>query len=379
MDTIKHFPKWGVIFVFMCLLVSAAMADRPVNDRRTDRSEPDDSYADAESMQRPLLGFVFASDVSEIRTIFGIPGASIFGNPLVLPFDDAGVYFAPGENYAMVAQGNGAPLAILELAGKNQNLIRDIPGAVSNPEIVSFSPNGLSVAVYSSSEGLLQVIGGLPDEPRLVREVTDRELPDDVRFLALADDASTLLQGGIRDAAYHLAGDGSVRFLHQANSLAAMVFAPGSRDVLIYDRFDGTALLLPDVLGTAAPIPLISGLTNGDGRVALWIDSEKAVIASSNPDEIWQVDRKSLEAENLQLPAAPTMLQPLQISGKLLFSYEPGKPAWLLDVSGEVPTTHFIPAHTVGDAEFSSDRAPVRQRSRTRQPARNLPARQQNY
>ncbi len=302
-------------------------------------------------MQRPVLGFVYASDAGELRAIFGIPGASIFSDALELPLGITNVHFSPGQRYAIVERGDEAPLGIIDFAELTQGLLVNIPGAISKPDIVSFNPSGSAVAVYSSSEGRLQVIGGLPEAPRLIREMTRGDLPDEVRLLALADDGIALLEGSNRGLIYLLANDGSVRFLHEAGDLAAMVFSLGSHDVLIFDRIEGSASLLKNVLTAPLSILLINGLITLDGDIDLWIDSNKAIITSANTMEVWQIDRKSMQVKNLQLPARPGTLQLLRAAGKFLFSYLSGEPAWILDASAGMPSLYSVPAPVLSSKE----------------------------
>jgi hypothetical protein len=362
MDTVKGFIKYMLIFTGMCLLIAGAQAGEPSSN---------EGFSDSHPMQRPVLGFVYDDDVSELRAIFGIAGASVFSDPLEVPIEDAGIYFAPGQEYAIVEQGTEAPIGVIGLNKENWGSIIEIPDAVSKPDIVTFSPNGLSAAVYSSVEGRLQIVRGFPGAPRLDWEVLESDLLDEVRFLGLADDGSTLLEGSVHSVVYLLAKDGSARFVYEAKDLGAMAFAPGSRNALVYDRGEGSASLLMNVLGSATQVPLISGLTNVNGDITLWIDSDKAIIANTNPSEIWQIDRKSLQVENLPLTATPNVLQPLRAAGKLLFSYEPGKPAWVLDVSRKTPAAYFVPAHGITDKRSITGRTPVKQRGRIRQPLRN--------
>lgn len=362
MDTAKYFGRYMVIFTSICLLIGAAQAGSAGSE--ASRSESSSDFNETTRMQGPLLGFVYDSGVRELRAIWGIPGASLFGEPVAVPYGLAGIYFSPGQRYAIAEQRAEVPIGAMDLTGQNGDGLIPIAGAIYRPDIVAFSPNGSSVAMYSSAEGRLQVIGGLPQAPQLVREMTDNDLPGGVRFLALADDGSTLLEGSVGSEVYLLAGDGSVRFVYGAGDLAAMVFAPESRDALIYDRAEGSAVQLLHVLDNPSHAQLIGDLWEVNGNVALWMDAEKAVIASTDPSEVWQVDRRSLQVENLQLPAEPTVLQPLRMAGRLLFSHERGKPGWILDVSGETPSVHFVPA-------LSSDKEPSRQRTRKRQVTRD--------
>src|SRR5215467_3996997 len=107
-------------------------------------------------MQKPLLGFVYDKDAGEVRAILGVPGALVFSDPLALPAEVTNVHFAPRQKYAIVERSDGAPVSLLRFPGANAGELLEIRSTIVAPSIVSFSPDGRNVAVYSSSEKLLE-------------------------------------------------------------------------------------------------------------------------------------------------------------------------------------------------------------------------------
>jgi hypothetical protein len=175
-------------------------------------------------------------------------------------------------------------------------------------------------------------------------------LPDEVRFLAVADDGVTLLEGTVHSAVYLLPSDGSPRFLHSAGDLEGMVFVHGGNDVVVYDREAGTAFLLQEVNTASSYVLLAEGLIGLDGNAFLQVNRSSAVIAGTNSNVLWQIDLQSLEVQNIPLPGMPLMLQPLRTSGKYLLYYQAGLPAWILDTSGEEGVVSFVPASVMSRA-----------------------------
>jgi hypothetical protein len=224
-----------------------------------------------------------------------------------------------------------------------------ISGGISQPDIISFSPSGNAAALYSKAEGRLQVIIGLPDSPQVARVIPRNDLPDEVRFLAVADDEVTLLEGTAHSAIYLLPEGGSPQFLHGVGDLEGLAFVPGSGDVVVFDREGGTAFLLQEVTSASAYFALAEGLTGLGGNVFLQVNSGSAILASTNSNNLCQIDLQSLLAQNIHLPGLPQMLQPLRTSGDYLLFYQPGQPAWILDSHGEAGAVSFVPASTQSD------------------------------
>ena len=89
---------------------------------------------------------------------------------------------------------------------------------------------------------------------------------------------------------------------------------------------------------------LASGLTGLDGSIALQTNGRRAVITSTNANHLWEIDLQSLQAQNLKLSAAPTMLQPLRANGDYLLSWQPGQLAWIVDTNQEKGAVYLVPA-----------------------------------
>jgi hypothetical protein len=294
-------------------------------------------------MQSPVLGFVYAAGGSEARAINGTPGASTLSSPLTLPEGITGLDFPPGQKYALVEQTGGASVGLIALSGANPGPLVQITGGISQPDVISFSPNGAAAALYSTSEGRLQVLTGLPDSPRLARQMTSGELPNAARLLALADDGVTLLEGTVNSAVYLLAGNGP-QMLESVTDLGGIVFTPQSDDALIFDRGTGTLSLMQGVSSERSKRLLAQGLTGLGGNIGLETDGRRAVITTSSSSHLWEIDLQSQAIQEVQLPTTPAMLEPLRLCGHYLLAWQPGQPAWILNTNQEKATVYFVPA-----------------------------------
>jgi len=298
-----------------------------------------------QGMQTPVLGFV--STGVELRPLLGIPGASALGEPFPLPAGVTSVHFEPNQNYALLSPAAGGFIGLMTFQGKGEGEVISICGAISQPDIVAFSPSGAIAALYSKNEERLQVITGLPNSPGVGRVFSANDLPDEPRFLAVADDGVTLLEGTVQNAVYLLPQGGSPRFLHSLGDLQGMAFVPRTSDVAVFDREAGTAFLLQDVSGASSYVPLAEGLTGLGGTVFLQTSSASTVIASTASSRLWQINLQSLNLENIHLPGMPQMLQPLRTSGDYLLFYRSGLPAWILDSNGGMGVVSLVPASTL--------------------------------
>jgi hypothetical protein len=345
------------ILILLCIVgrsvSSAGQRQAPPPENSSRRPPAGSNGYVPEPMQRPLLGFAYDNEAGELRAILGIPGALVFGNPLALPAEVTNVHFAPGQRHAIVER-DGAPLGLLPLPGINPGPITEIPSSIIEPSIVSFSPNGASVAIYSSSEGRLEIITGLPDSPRLLRDLTRDDLPDEVKVLALSDKGPTLLEGTVDNDVYRLRLGAVPEFVYGVTDLGGLTFAPSSDDALVFDRDGGSAFLLQNITGSVSHRLIAEQLPDLDGDIVLNFSAGQARISSTNSGHLWQIDLRNQELQDVQLPATPLMLQALRTSGKFLLSAEPSQPAWVLDTTGAAGTLYFVPAASDEEAQPQS-------------------------
>ena len=336
--------------VLVCLglssLVALGQRQGQILERPVPQVQSADEGSSVQAMQAPLLGFVYGAERSELRPILGIPGASLFGGPISLPAGVTGVYFAPHQNYALLAHRVVGSIDLITFQGAEEASVTAICGAISQPDLITFSPSGSAAVLYSRRAGQIQVITGLPSAPQVARIIATGELPDALQLLAIADDGVTLLEGTSRNAIYLLPAAGSPQLLYSAADLGGMVFAPRTADVVVFDRGAGTLFLLQEVSSASSYLALAEGMTGVSGNAFLQVNGESAVLAGTNTSTVWQIDLESLEVQSTRLPVTAHTLQPLETPGKFLLFYKPDQPAWILDTSGESGTVSFVPAST---------------------------------
>src|SRR4030095_4286850 len=297
-------------------------------------------------IQVPVVGLVYDRDARTLRAIMGLPGASVFGNPLTLADELAAVHLAPGQSYALVERSN-LPMGLMKLSSASAGPINELPVATVKPDLLAFNPAGTGVAIRSEADGITRVMKGLPDAPELVQTVRAEDLPAGARYLALADDARTL--AAATDTAVYLVSEGRLPTLLSASgNLGGMIFMPGLDSILIADRDGGRVMLLQNVRSVPVTRVLATGLPNLDGEMALQIESGRAVVTSAASNVIRLIELVSGEIQSLELPSASTMAERLRTPHNLLLSYSTGAPAWVLELSSTTSSVYFVPAQTSG-------------------------------
>ena len=262
------------------------------------------------SHTRPTLGFVPGPAASQLQRIVGIPGAARMGDPIALPSGVTQVFLAPGGAYVLAAQG----AALLARRGDSSLPLR---GALVTPDIISFSPSGRSVLLYSQSFGRVQVFTGLPSAPRLAQDLSNLAVPGAIRRIAVSDDAASVLVADASGMVYAVTPNTSTP-LYQATEISALVFVSGSHDAILCDPAQGRIVLLQagssrDLLVPNQGCQAEAAASTADGRTIL--------VACAAQQLIWSIDRQSGLSSPVKIPIAPTALH--RLAGRDVFLLSP--------------------------------------------------------
>ena len=262
---------------------------------------------------------------------------------LELPPEVRKVHFAPKQQYAILERNTDLPISILTFVGSESGPILDIAGILNNADVLSFSPDGTRLVLYSSAERRLQLITGLPEAGQVVREISSEDLPEeDLKFVALNDNGLTLLVGTTNQSIYRVAKGRPPEFLNSVGNLVAMMFRPQSDAALTLDSDTGQLLLLENLESTPSRRLLLDGL-NIDRHAMMQIDGAAAIITSKAANVLLQVDLGTSEVQELLLSTSPVTLQELRASHSFLLSYDADQPAWILVKSDEARDVYFVP------------------------------------
>ena len=288
-------------------------------------------------LRGPVLGYLLQDDPLELRAIAGIPGAAIRGEPLPLPDGVTRLRLAPGHGFALAERGESDPPAVLLLDG-GAVLATPVSGALARAGLVVFSPGGGAAALYSAAEARLQVLTGLPLQPRVSRDIP----ASDLVALAVSDDGEMLLTADAQGLVYVSPVAGERQLVFRAEGLAAMTFLPQRSEAVVGDRGRGEVFVIGGFDDAVYSRLIASGL-EGLGAVRAAADGRSVLVAGSEGNRAWIVDIDSATARALDLPASPAFLEPLRLPDVYLFAALPGEPAWLLVQSPAETRSYFIP------------------------------------
>ncbi|MCX6626014.1 MAG: hypothetical protein NTW28_00090, partial [Candidatus Solibacter sp.] len=144
----------------------------------------------------PNLGLAYDSRWNTIRTIRGIPGAAILGDPVVAGFPLVAAAISPGQDLALVVSAAGPQLRLIRFLGDNPAPL-PIDGAMDSPDRIVFSPAGRAALLFRNNPRQLQVLTGLADFPA----VRDLPVSSPMAAMAIGDDGeAVLLASGIENA-----------------------------------------------------------------------------------------------------------------------------------------------------------------------------------
>lgn len=291
------------------------------------------------SINGPLAGYVFDGRTKALRTIHGIPGASMLGETVDFGTQPASVWVSPKSDSALVVDASGAPHVFRLDAGRAVE--RTTEGLVA-PERAVYSPSGTALAVITP--GSVRIYQGLPDAPTVSGTI---ELPADrgapaVRGkrprpglgpVAVSDDGKYLLYGNA-DAVELLGVAGDSRQLTTAAPGATVLFAPGGRDAAVIDA--QAIALFHDAAGAATVrrLPGVTGIRGADFSP----DGKQLFIAGS---AVRSIDTATGDSIEIACNCRPTGL--VRMGSAFRLNDLGSGPIWLLDAAAD-PRIVFVPA-----------------------------------
>jgi hypothetical protein len=297
------------------------------------------AYA-AGSISGPVAGYVTDSSRTQLRTIFGVPGAFGFSEPLPLPEGVAQIRLAPGQEFALVEQAGGAP-AILFLKDGAVDRLAPIEGAMASADWIAFSSSANSALLFSAATNRLQVLSGLPDSPRIVADLDAASLPESPAMGAVSDDGSLVLAAS-GAAVYRVPSSGPAQVVFSAGGIRSLMVLRNGTDAAISDPSTGSVHIVRNVASHPEAAALASGLDD-IGAIYQSSDGQSIFIAQSKTG-IASIDLSSGEVKSFPTSVAPAGLIPLRNRDTFLISARPNQPGWIFYRDGAGGRVVFIPA-----------------------------------
>jgi hypothetical protein len=303
------------------------------------------AQAPSTSILGPFLGFVPDLDGGRIHPILGIPGAAAIGEAWDLGPGIHSAIVAPGHDYALAIQGDDARVVIVGLTPERTAMRLDsvAPGA----DRISLSPNGSAAAVYNDAARTLQVIGGLPESPRVAFGLPAPDQYGEATGLAVSDDATLALVGMSDPSGGRLwvaDSSGSWQVLaHLAPNTVA--FLPDSHDAIATDQTSGEALLLLDLprAATRVPVHVRSGDIGNVSVVGAGDHGRRILVADRESGNVAVADRSTGHVSVVSCLCRPTGFDRLNGAGLFRLNTADGGALSVLDLSSDPPRIRLIP------------------------------------
>ena len=284
----------------------------------------------------PVAGFVFDQKTHALRPMLGVPGAAYLGDPLLTDLDAAAI--APDGDRALAVR-EGALMLVTRL--KSSPEAAALEGAIDGADLLAFSADGATAAIFSSQSRRAQVLRNLLKAPAAGGAIDLAALAGTVTALAISGD--DLLVGITAEAGggvYFCAADGAPRLLAAAAAPSALAIR--GRDAYFTDRERRQVWQVRNFATEATPLLFAADL---DSPVGLQLSGKRLYVASagSRTLDVFDLDARAA-AGRIELEFTPATLAAFGDKPIWLMNAGDGEePLYVLE-GGEQPAVYFVPA-----------------------------------
>lgn len=306
------------------------------------------SLCAADNSWIPVTGVVVDPVSQSLRPIQGLPGASLLGPALNLPFAVNRAALL-GKNAAIAidapSDANGAGQAWLitgllrgDLASNSLN------GAIAGADRIATNDAGSVAVLYSKSSSQLQFVSGLPGSASVSDPIS---IPGTVGAIAVSDDGGWALIG-VTDSgagAVYRVGPATNNQLLPVTTLGdpSAIALRSGQDAVIADHATDEVFLVRDVIGAQQRTPLADGSSGVSGPAALLVLPDQSIlIANAGSQTIGRVDPVTLQMGTIPISGVPDRFEKLLQPGVYALNQPGGAPLLLLDASSDLNVV-FVP------------------------------------
>jgi hypothetical protein len=289
--------------------------------------------ATAGTITPPVLGFIAGDAATQVRVIVGIPGSASLTTDISPSSSDTRVSIPPRQQYVLAETEAPQALTVVAFSGLNPGSPAVITGALPGADLVSFSPAGSVAALYFRATQRLQVIAGLPAQPLVAWDVTIPGSIAPFRTVTVSDDASFVI-GTTADSVVVVPGSDSAQSVYTSTSIGNLALIPQTSDAIVWDFGKGSLIQLRGLSGAVTDEVVASNLSfRADSNVQVTSDSQTVLVADPSGNTVVAFDLTTHAATQIATVHPPRLLTPLRAANIFLLSADPGKPAWILEVT----------------------------------------------
>ena len=248
-------------------------------------------HAQSASLTGPSLGFLWNDSDSSMRPLHGIVGNATVGDPVDLGITLSDAIALDGLHFLASAADNPT-LQLINMEALPPS-ITAIPGALASPTLAAGSRDGKTVALYYAELHLVLVVGGVPSNARVIRNVDLVSLSARLSRMAVTNDGAFILyviSEEDRDAIYGWTADRGSHFLTDAQSVGALAISPNG-DAIVADSSANEVFTIVDPRNAAVRQPLAdasSGISGPSGLVVT--EGQRIYVSNSSTDTVLSFD-----------------------------------------------------------------------------------------
>ncbi|MGE5568091.1 MAG: hypothetical protein ACM3S5_03545 [Rhodospirillales bacterium] len=298
----------------------------------------------------PVLGFVFDHSVGGVRPILGIPGASLFGEPVGLRIDTSRAAISNAGGYVLGTEAEtGRVMLYRELAPAAPGIALEEAGPA--PDRIVLSPTGSAAALLYAERQAIQVFAGLPASPQFRGEISLFGLLGPLLAIAVADDGRSVLaaarEGEGAESVMLLSPGMTPRLLGTAGRVAAAAFFAGRPDAVLADTSAEAVVWIRDVQGAAEFVSLHGEFAKA-AAVQATEDGRKILVAGEGT--VTTVNLEGGEQVVSRCECSISALDRLRGDSVFRVTELSAGPTWLFDAGSPAARFVFVPARATAFA-----------------------------
>lgn len=291
----------------------------------------------------PALGFAPDSRSGQIRSIRGISGAALLGDPIATASAFSAAAISPQQDLVLAVSSGDSLVYLIPLTG---GAPRAVPDAMPAPSHLVFSPSGRAALIWGSMiwGTRIQILTELAGIPR-VTEIAAGPFAAPAA-IALSDDGQAVLASSAQDdTPVWLAGPGGdPAQLAVPGSVVTVAFRRDSHDLVAVTR-SGDLYLIRNAGPDAEIHQVYLGNEQTSDPVAVQVspDGTRAFTANAR-GTVAVIDLSTGSAAAVSCQCSPTGLEPLNATSLFRLTEISDRPVMLFDASTSTPRTWFVPA-----------------------------------
>jgi hypothetical protein len=295
----------------------------------------------------PVTGVVVDPVNQSLRPIQGLPGASLLGPALDLPFavNRAAIL---GKNAAIAIDATDAAQAWLVTGLLSGDLkANPLDGTIAGTDRIATNDAGSVAVLYSKTSSQLQFVSGLPGSASVSDPISLGGISGTVGAIAVSSDGGWALIG-VTDSgagAIYRVGPATNNQLLPVTTLGdpSAIALRSGQDAVIADHATDQVFLVRDVIGAQERTPLVDGSSGVSGPVALLVlPDQSIVIANAGSQTIGRVDPVTMQMGTIPISGVPDRFEKLLQPGVYALNQPGGAPLLLLDASSDLNVV-FVP------------------------------------